>query len=863
MRPTAPQGLAGLVFCALAAPSPAQTVVFDELHRSLPVAHDFTVSLAVADLDGDGTPDVFAGNRDEQDRLYVGDGEGRLLDATQGLPVDSFQTRDAAAADVDLDGDLDLFLGTSFSPNRLYLNAGAAVFADASGQVPAFVDTTIAVALGDVDGDGDPDALTFNTANLESDHLLLNDGGGVFADAPFLFGQSAILDAVLVDVDGDADLDLVGTGKLYLGDGAAGFADASAQIVPPPAGAFGLAVADVNGDGNDDLALAVHDDPNRLYLGDGAGGFAEAAGALPLDADASFRVAAADVDGDGDADLAFANSSGQQNRLYAGDGTGAFADVTAAQFPLRPDSSRDVALFDADGDGDPDAYFANEVFEQNRLYRNDGQGSFADVTKHPAFGVFEIPGPTSDFAVGDVDGDGDGDLLEANGPTADARLLLNDGTGAYADGSAQLPPPSGVAAADAELGDLDGDGDLDAILVGGATGLFLPTQALLLGDGLGTFTDATGNLPPTLLQSSSAALGDVDGDGDLDLLVGRVGTGFSGPAGEANALFLNGGAGTFSDASGQLPAHLDATADVALADFTGDGAPDALIGNGPVCPPPFCGFPVGSQNRLYEGDGLGGFLDVTGRLPAVADKTVALAVADVDGNGLLDVVAANAELEQNRLLLGIGGGQFNDATALLPPALDWTLDAAVGDVDGDGNPDVVFANLPSTFLVYAGGPGASAFTDVTASLTAQPPDDELRSVALTDADGDGDLDLLVGADQENRLYANLSRHVAVRAVPAVGRPETVDLYGQPAGPWGLFAAPAAVSQPLPPFGTLMLDPGGLLFLDAGTLDGAGRDSRTFAIAANPNLVGATVHLQAVINLPLALTNREAVTVTGL
>ena len=61
----------------------------------------------------------------------------------------------------------------------------------------------------------------------------------------------------------------------------------------------------------------------------------------------------------------------------------------------------------------------------------------------------------------------------------------------------------------------------------------------------------------------------------------------------------------------------------------------------------------------------------------------------------------------------------------------------------------------------------------------------------------------------------------------------------------------------------MLDPGGLLFLDAGTLDGAGRDSRTFAIAANPNLVGATVHLQAVINLPLALTNREAVTVTGL
>ncbi len=841
----------------LASPALAQSVVLRELHRSVPVEHGSSVSIATADLNGDGFGDVVVGNLNAPLDLLLGDGDG-LVDAASQVPALSFQARDLALGDVDGDGDLDLFIGTSFSANRLFENLGNATFVDSSGQVPAIVDSTVAVALGDVDGDGDIDAMTFNSSSTESDRLFVNDGTGNFANAPFPFGQSAILDAELVDVDGDNDLDLLGTNRLYANDGTGTFTDVSAQLIPAPlANTFGIAVADLDGDGDLDFALASLDTFNRAYAGDGSGTFVQLATAIPPIADASFDVDAGDVDGDGDVDLFFVSSNGDPSRLVLNDGTAAFVDVGATQLPARTDSSRAVALFDVEGDGDLDAFLANETFEQNRLYKNDGAGTFVDVTKHPAHAVFESSGPTVSFAIGDVDGDGDADVLEADLFPLAARLLLGDGAGGFADASANLPATSNIPAADIALADLDGDGDLDAFLVGTSPQPFSQVHALLWRNGgTGVFVDATAGLPPSNVPGRAVALGDVDGDGDLDALIARSG---SPTAPSLDRLLLNDGSATFTDAPALLPPIATQTTDVELVDVDLDGDLDAVLASGEACS--FgCGVPFGTQNRVYRNDGLAGFVDATAQVPAILDRTVAVAVGDVDVDGFADLYFVNTGSEQDRFWRNFGGGVFVDATNELPPLPSWGVDAAFGDIDLDGDLDLLLGTPGGSGLRYLRR-DPTAFALDNAALE-QTPDDQAFSVALADLDRDGDLDLLVGALRENRLYSNVLRHVSVTTVPAIGKPLTLAVSGAPANPWTVFVSTGTASIPTS-FGVILIDLATLQYLDGGALDANGEAVRTYPIANNPALVGASAHLQALVNLPLQLTNRETVTFTSL
>ena len=285
---------------------------------------------------------------------------------------------------------------------------------------------------------------------------------------------------------------------------------------------------------------------------------------------------------------------------------------------------------------------------------------------------------------------------------------------------------------DSQAFDADGDGDLDLLIA-----KEIQPNVLLLNDGTGRMTVApAGMLPGGSWDSEDVAVADFDRDGDLDAAI-------AGEDDQMSELYLNDGNGVFTSSSGRLPARGTAQSVIA-ADVDRDGDADLLFGNH-------------GQNFLFVNNGSGRFTDQTRqRLPAVPDLTQDLEAGDVDGDGDLDLVVGN--VDHNRLLLNDGRGFFTDAPERLPlrAAIEETREADLADVDGDGDLDLYFANLP---FVAGADPqdrllvndGRGWFTDQTDARIGK----ESRytvDAEFTDVDRDGDLDLVTANLNDSRPY---------------------------------------------------------------------------------------------------------------
>ena len=313
---------------------------------------------------------------------------------------------------------------------------------------------------------------------------------------------------------------------------------------------------------------------------------------FPLFSDSSYGksdsadVALGDLDGDGDLDAYVANSD-QANRVWTNQGgdqggtPGTYADSGQA---LGNSRSVGVALGDLDGDGDLDAWVANRNTQANRVWINQGGDQGGTPGTYAYSGQALGNSNSRDVALGDLDGDGDLDAWVANRNTQANRVWINQGgdqggtPGTYADSGQALRNSSSTGVA---LGDLDGDGDLDAWVAnysdsngfGQANRVWI-NQGGDQGGTPGTYADSNQDLGNS--DSIGVALGDLDGDGDLDAWVVNF-------FGQANRVWINQGGdqggtpGTYVD-SGQALGNSEAT-DVALGDLDGDGDLDAWVTN--------------------------------------------------------------------------------------------------------------------------------------------------------------------------------------------------------------------------------------------------------------------------------------------
>ena len=348
-------------------------------------------------------------------------------------------------------------------------------------------------------------------------------GGGqdLFVEIAVPHTAGSSMDSQAFDADGDGDLDLliakeIQPNVLLLNDGTGRMTVAPAGMLP--GGAYDsedVAVADFDRDGDLDAAIAAEDDQNsELYLNAGSGFFASADGRLPARGVAQ-SVIAADVDGDGDADLLFGNHG--QNFLFINNGSGRFTDQTRQRLPAVDDLTQDLEAGDVDGDGDLDLVVGN--VNDNRLLLNDGRGFFADAPERlPLRAAIE---ETREADLADVDGDGDLDLYFANlpfvaGADPQDRLLINDGRGYFSDQTSARIGKESRYTVDAELADVDRDGDLD--LVTANLNDSRPYR-VSLNDGTGVFKDATSSVFPSGLtgQGIDAEVADFNGDGRLDI----------------------------------------------------------------------------------------------------------------------------------------------------------------------------------------------------------------------------------------------------------------------------------------------------------------------------------------------------------
>jgi len=715
-------------------------------------------ALAVADIDEDGRLDIVAvssGARSLVLKLQTADAsfdELRLLDERIGDPTD------VVVADLDGDDDLDIAVTTrafstaavpeegvpafdhpgsvmlyfqdenfDFIPNRVPLRAGGVLVAPSS------------IAAADFDGDGDLD-LAVGDAEPDGTPLTIffrGDREGGLAgcdDSDAAAGYSAcreqvfvalprIHDMVATDYDGDGDNDLIfATGDglaVWINVGNGGFEAVARVAQIEPTGEFrSVAYGDINADGRPDW---IGGDPIAGEVVAALGSDGEQFELMTLRTEnmtSPRSLLISDVDANGADDLLIADAGGGDQ---AGHVTICLADtsggLTCDSISRAGDvSPQDLAVGDFDLDGLLDIATVEGGVSEVAVYLQEAPGTFQSLGR--SFDVLEEGFAPTALASGDLDSNGYLDLAVASATSSTITLLRQQESGDLDAEAVTSDDASGFS--DVELSDINGDGRVDLI----AASLVADLIEIRHQDADGSFDDVATTLRSDALRGlQSFATGDLDGDGRLDIVaVGR----FS----ETVVSFQQGPDGSFAENIVLGSDVVSSPIDVVLEDLSGDGLIDGVIASH-------------TSGEIVIVDSLAESEPGVVALPE-GTRPLALRTADVDGDGVQDILVAS-EAGSSAVVRSDGEGGFSVLD--LSPIVEST--SAVGlsaiDADLDGQPELVLTSASGGRLevLRANPKGVAVARTLEASDIANSAPHFVPSATLAvDFDGDGEGDLV-------------------------------------------------------------------------------------------------------------------------
>ena len=639
-----------------------------------------------------------------------------------------------AIADFNNDGKPDVLLG-----GTVYLALGGGRFMQVTNGGACGYDS--APAIGDLNGDGKVDVVcAWSQGNVVS--VLLNTSNGVLA-APVNYTVTDPVSVAVGDLDGDGKADIIvsvlTTRSVSVLHNLGGGSFAAAAVVTGGAGTGGgkLFAADLNGDQKIDLAVvnppaAKGGMYNINFLVNQGSGTFGAPNNMYQGFNAPLAVAMGDLNGDGKPDLAFGEGCACSGSFILafnkGDGTMGGGAFVGFGFQTPIGAAGNVSAI---GIGDIDGDGKQDLVVSSAAWPAGGLSVLLNQG-NSKFGTsvnYMVDGPYSGvapFAIVDLNDDGKPDVL---GP----GILYNLGGGVLADAANYLH--ASTLARQAALGDLNGDGKLDIATIDDNVG-----QAWLINQGNGTFTPTTGfggftggtNIQG---QRGAVAIGDLFGNGKGVVVI----------ADSYQKLVL---------ANGSFPFRSPSM--VVTGDVDSDGLVDVLVGD-------LTGYNLlhnmggGVMTVAYKGASNGGSLladlDGDGRLDAIGGSSVSLnigggkfgpptqlaypgatlAVGDINGDGALDLVGDNG------VLINSGHGTFG---ALQAKAFGGHV--ALGDFDGDGVPDVASVQSygVTVFLNLGNGAFAAPVYYATNVLPGTNGVDSNANILAGDLNGDGLADLV-------------------------------------------------------------------------------------------------------------------------
>ncbi|HKW63310.1 MAG TPA: choice-of-anchor D domain-containing protein [Candidatus Acidoferrum sp.] len=728
-----------------------------------------TVFVAVADFNGDGKLDYVTANNGNTTTtlgIALGNGDGTFKTPTTiAIPCGALYV---ATGDFNGDGKTDLAVASAdCSPGtngvEIFLGNGDGTFT-AKGTLTSPLANPFSVAVGDFNGDGKMDlAVVDRGATTDSIFFFFGNGDGTY-QAPVsvsLGGLAASNQIAAADFNKDGHLDVAVSEingpslVVILGNGNGTFQSPRSIILP--AQGWGVAVGDFNGDGVPDLAATTPANGGvSIFLGKGDGNFTPVnnpqSGTLPTAFAAvpnggAQPIAVGDFNKDGKLDI-ISGLSGVNGAacvsVLLGNGDGTLQSQTLFE---TADSPSFVAVADFNADGNLDWITNGNRTNVVTVGLGRGDGTFLAARN------FVAGNNPQQAAVADFNKDGKLDLAVANLASSDTSILLGNG-----DGTFQLPVglsiagtvPVGVVA-----GDFNGDGNPDLIVLNGPGGFVAPclgTQlnciSVFLGKGDGTFQN------PAVISTGSSTVnqiiaGDFNGDGKLDIAFG------AGPNGNPVMLgiLLGNGDGTFKVLT-PFSTGAVSIAQIKTADLNKDGKLDLVVTDVQTA-----GF-TQSQIQIFLANGDGTFQAPTNLTSGRFTGT--FVVADFNGDGNLDIVAAN-ELDANaEIWLGNGNGTFNSQTLIDTAGASgvYPRGLIVGDFNLDGHLDIAFTH--GVNIDNAGIPDGVGLLLGNGDGTFQPLQEYLASrnafvQAAADFNRDGSPDLLLLDSGENFLTILLNQ----------------------------------------------------------------------------------------------------------